>query len=141
MRNRPSLILVPNSNNFYVTIAIISIIVVNEISCKICLKEEQENMWFRLSSVFFGRFVAKLKLAVLYAFFAAKSLALNVEKKLILRWGVMMCYRAVEALWVIVVVQSLHPAVPRLYWEATGDAFCCEELVPIWKKTQLIILN
>jgi len=40
--------------------------------------------------------------------------------------------RAVEALRVIVIVKSLNPAIPCLYWEAARDAFCSEELVPIF---------
>lgn len=48
-----------------------------------------------------------------------------------LAFQVLLAKRAVEALWVIVVVEGLHPAVPRLYWEATRDAFCCEQLVPV----------
>lgn len=40
-------------------------------------------------------------------------------------------YRAIEALTVIVVVQSFNPSVTSFDWEATSEAFGCEELIPI----------
>jgi len=40
--------------------------------------------------------------------------------------------RAVEALGVVVVVQSLDPPVSGFDRESAGDALCCEQLVPIF---------
>jgi len=40
--------------------------------------------------------------------------------------------RAVEALWVVVVVEGLHPTVTRLDGEPAGDALRREQLIPIF---------
>jgi len=45
---------------------------------------------------------------------------------------ILFAQRAVEALRMVVIIKSLNPAIPCLYWEATRDAFCREELVPIF---------
>jgi len=39
--------------------------------------------------------------------------------------------RAVETLRVVVVIESLHPAITSLDWEATRDALGGEELIPV----------
>ena len=40
-------------------------------------------------------------------------------------------HRAVETLRVVVVIESLHPAITSLDWEATRDALGGEELIPV----------
>jgi len=45
---------------------------------------------------------------------------------------VLLTKSAVKALTVIIVVQSLDPAVTSLDWKATRDAFCCEQFIPIF---------
>jgi len=45
---------------------------------------------------------------------------------------ILFAQRAVEALRMVVIVKSLNPAIPCLDWEAARDAFCGEELVPIF---------
>jgi len=44
---------------------------------------------------------------------------------------ILLTKRAVEALGVIVVIESLHPAVARLDGEPAGDALGGEQLVPV----------
>jgi len=39
--------------------------------------------------------------------------------------------RAVETLRVVVVIESLHPAITSLDWEATRDTLGGEELIPV----------
>lgn len=48
-----------------------------------------------------------------------------------LSFQVLFAHRAIEALTVIVVVQSFNPSVTSFDWEATSEAFGCEELIPI----------
>lgn len=50
-------------------------------------------------------------------------------------------YRAVEALAVIVVGQSLHPSVTGFYRESTSETFGCEQLVPIGLTIGLAVLQ
>jgi len=49
-----------------------------------------------------------------------------------LTFEVFLAKRAVEALGVVVVVQSLDPPVSSFDRESAGDALCCEQLVPIF---------
>jgi len=49
-----------------------------------------------------------------------------------LTFEVFLAKRAVEALGVVVVVQSLDPPVSGFDRESAGDALCCEQLVPIF---------
>lgn len=49
-----------------------------------------------------------------------------------LAFKILLTQRAVEALRMIVVVESLHPAVTGFYWEPAGYAFGGEELIPIF---------
>jgi len=49
--------------------------------------------------------------------------------------------RAVEALWVVVVVECLHPPVTRLYGEPAGDALGREQLIPIFFAVRQAVLQ
>ena len=48
-------------------------------------------------------------------------------------------HRAVEALWVVVVVEGLHPPVTRLDGEPAGDTLGREQLIPIWNYESIIL--
>lgn len=50
-----------------------------------------------------------------------------------------MTYSAVEALTVVIVVESLDPAVTRLDGEATREALSREQLVPICNSKEHLI--
>jgi len=68
--------------------------------------------------------------SVLYGVIFAKNPApLGIETFTL---HVVFAERAVEALRMVVIIKSLNPAIPCLYWEATRDAFCREQLVPIF---------
>jgi len=41
----------------------------------------------------------------------------------------------------VVIIKSLNPAIPCLYWEATRDAFCREQLVPIFFAVRQTVLK
>jgi len=49
-----------------------------------------------------------------------------------LSFKILFAQRAVEALRMIIIIESLNPSVSRLYGESTRDAFCREQLVPIF---------
>jgi len=48
-----------------------------------------------------------------------------------LSFKIFLAQRAVEALGVVVVVESLHPPISGLYGEPTVYALCGEQLVPV----------
>lgn len=48
-------------------------------------------------------------------------------------------HRAIKTLWVVVAVESLHPAVTRLNREPASDALCREQLVPVWNKIDILL--
>jgi len=39
---------------------------------------------------------------------------------------------AVKALTVVIIIQSLNPAITSLDWESTRDTFCSEQFIPIF---------
>jgi len=52
----------------------------------------------------------------------------------------MFAHRAVEALAVIIVVQSFYPTVASLDWESTREAFRGKQFVPVYIKEKIVIL-
>jgi hypothetical protein len=54
-----------------------------------------------------------------------------------LSFKILFAHRAVETLTVVVVVKGFYPTVTSFYWEAAGEAFRREEVIPIsftiWK--------
>lgn len=54
---------------------------------------------------------------------------------------ILFAQRAVEALRMIVIVESLNPPIACLYGESARDAFCCEQLVPIFFAVRQAVLK
>ncbi len=60
--------------------------------------------------------------------FAEGTTSLRVKA---LSLKILFAHRAVETLTVVVVIEGFYPTVSSLYWEAAGEAFRREEVIPI----------